>query len=102
MTGANVRQGFSQDRLAGERIPFFLIKKRMYEQVPASLFDFFGTSLPFCDGDWFQRVREGKDPLMSRPAPPVINPGASERIVDLETVPEEVAWQNFERLAAFN
>jgi hypothetical protein len=29
------------------------------------------------------------------------NPGASERIVDLETVPQEFAWQNFEPLAAF-
>jgi hypothetical protein len=43
----------------------------------------------------------GKDPMISRPAPSVMNFEAIERIGDLETVSEESVWQNFERLAGF-
>jgi hypothetical protein len=46
-------------------------------------------------------MRKEKDPLMSRPAPPVITIGARERIEGLETVPEAFAWQDFEGLVTF-
>jgi hypothetical protein len=39
--------------------------------------------------------------MTSRPAPPVMNFEAIETIGDLESVSEESAWQNFERLVSF-
>ena len=57
--------------------------------------------LTLYNGDRFHRMTAGKDPMMSRLAPSVMNFEDIERIGDLETVSEESAWQNFERLAAF-
>jgi len=60
-----------------------------------------GACLTLYNRDRSHHMIAGKDPMISRPAPSVMNFEAIERIGDLETVSEESAWQNFERLAGF-